>query len=216
MKIRWKIAQQFEIWWWRQYLRGKTDQEYLSWKKNYWKKLLDEKAAWPRPGDKVLDAGCGPAGVFTVLGQFETMALDPLLDAYSQALGFPKPADFPSVRFIASLLEDFQSPASFDRIYCLNAINHVADMGRCLQNLHRATSENGRLYLTVDAHNHSFFLKLFRSIPGDILHPQQHDLMSYARCLAENGWDICETFCLKKEFFFSYYWLELAKRPDAG
>lgn len=104
---------------------------------------------------------------------------------------------------------------TFDKIYCFNAINHVADMRRCLRNLYDALNAHGLLYLTVDAHNYPVFLKLFRSIPGDILHPQQHDLRSYTRCLTENGWHIRRTFCLKKEFFFNYYWLELAKQPTA-
>src|SRR6185436_8466654 len=56
---------------------------------------------------------------------------------------------------------------------------------------------------TIDAHNHGFFKRLFRLIPGDILHPHQFDEPEYAAMLTSRGFSITDTRVMEKEFFFS-------------
>lgn len=63
----------------------------------------------------------------------------------------------------------------------------------------------GTLVVSIDAHNYSGFKKLFRLIPGDILHPHQFDLKEYQNMLASRGVEIEKSVLYKKEFFFSYY-----------
>ena len=205
MNLRWKIAQFFEAWWWRNYLRGKTESEYLDWKRCYWKRFLDETGTWPGPEDRVLDAGCGPAGVFLMFPKNEVTAVDPLLEKYRKHLSYLQNGAFPNVHFIEMPLEKFDSEAAFDQIFCLNAINHVSDLDVCLQNLRQAMSDSGRLVLTVDAHNYLFFKKLFSLVPGDILHPHQLDLAGYTEKLKKSGFKICRTKLLKRDFLFSYH-----------
>ncbi len=205
MNLRWKIAQFFEAWWWRNYLRGKSEEDYLHWKRNYWQQFLDETGTWPAPGDRILDAGCGPAGVFLMFQQQEVTAVDPLLRKYQSQLKFLQNGAFPSVKFVEMPLENFIPAQPFDRVFCLNAINHVADLDVCLQNLRRATAEAGSLVLTVDAHNYRVFKKIFGLIPGDILHPHQLDLSDYEQKLEKNGFKVLRTKLLDRNFFFSYH-----------
>jgi 2-polyprenyl-6-hydroxyphenyl methylase/3-demethylubiquinone-9 3-methyltransferase len=40
LSLKWKIAQFFEIRWWRNYLSEKSKDEYLAWKRNYWQQFL--------------------------------------------------------------------------------------------------------------------------------------------------------------------------------
>jgi hypothetical protein len=40
MLLRWKIAQWFELQWWKRYLSGKSKEEYIAWKTNYWLQLM--------------------------------------------------------------------------------------------------------------------------------------------------------------------------------
>jgi 2-polyprenyl-6-hydroxyphenyl methylase/3-demethylubiquinone-9 3-methyltransferase len=73
------------------------------------------------------------------------------------------------------------------------------------------TKANGRLVVSIDAHNYGFFKHLFRTLPGDILHPHQYDLAEYEAMLTRRGCHIARTVLMKKEFFFNYYVLVTTK-----
>ena len=84
--IKWNIAQKAELKWWQQYLKGKDVEAYHTWKRAYWQGILDKIAgsAPIREGMSILDAGCGPAGMFMQLPNCNVDALDPLLDKYEK------------------------------------------------------------------------------------------------------------------------------------
>jgi 2-polyprenyl-6-hydroxyphenyl methylase/3-demethylubiquinone-9 3-methyltransferase len=100
--LRWKIAQGFEIRWWRGYLKKKNPAEYAAWKRAYWEDYLAKLGNFVaiREGDRILDAGCGPAGIFMVLESQHPDALDFLIDGYETHLPHFKRAMSPDVRFI--------------------------------------------------------------------------------------------------------------------
>ena len=213
--IRWKIAQAFEIRWWRQYLKSKTKTEYLAWKRQYWLDFLKKCELNPSKDATVLDAGCGPAGIFMLFDSPKTtVALDPLLDRYEQDLEHFRRADYPNIDFVASPLELWTPPQTFDYVFCLNAINHVADLERCFDLLLAATKPDATLVVSIDAHNYQAFKHIFRLAPGDILHPHQYDLAEYEAMLTSRGCRIENTICMKKEFFFDYY--VLVARKNVG
>ena len=133
MNLRWKIAQAAEIRWWQRYLKNKNTSDYATWKKAYWTKLLSEigLSALLNPNtaaQKILDAGCGPAGIFMVLTpQHQVTALDPLLNDYEKKLAHFKQIFYPDVTFVSKSLESFDAEKqNFDTVFCLNAINHVS------------------------------------------------------------------------------------------
>lgn len=225
MSIRWQIAQWFELKWWQRYFSGKDKAAYYEWKRQYWRRLLDQLAdVLPLTEAKTLaDLGCGPAGIFTVFPDKEVTAVDPLLDSYEQMLPFFDRKDYPYTTFINQSLEEFEAPKShegdfnsrkgFDITFCMNAINHVADIDLAYDRLVSATKDGGHLVVSIDAHNHSFFRWLFRLIPGDILHPHQYDLSEYDLFLTTRGCTIEKTVLVKKEFFFSHY-VQVAKKAQ--
>lgn len=205
MKFRWKIAQFFEARWWHSYLHGKTKEDYLAWKKQYWRAFLEQAGLETAPSGRVLDAGCGPAGIFICLDQAARVtALDPLLPTYRQLWDSPHELLFPEVQFVATPLEDFQAAEPYDLVFCLNVINHVADLDVCLKKLKELTRPKGTLVLAVDTHNYLFFKWLFQLIPGDILHPQQLDLAGYTQRLEKQGFEIVRQKSLCRQFFFNY------------
>lgn len=209
MNLRWKIAQFFEAWWWRRYLRGKSLPDYLDWKREYWMDFLRKINLMVPPEARVLDAGCGPAGIFLVLRNNEVTALDPLLGKYKTLFPYFTDGSLPNIRFEAQTLETFFAPQQFGFVFCLNAINHVAELDTSLKKLREATRPGGKLILSVDAHNYPIFKWLFQLLPGDILHPHQFDLADYTRRLALHGFKVQQVLKLKKEFFFSFYVLTL-------
>lgn len=211
--LKWRLAQWLELRWWRRYLSRRDPQTYLAAKHAYWQRLLGLADLVPRPGHRALDAGCGPAGIFMVLSQLQVEAIDPLLEQYARALPHFRPAHYPWVRFRAQPLEQGLPTARYDEIYCLNAINHVADWSAALDTLSEAARPGARLLLGIDVHRHAGLKYIFRRLPGDLLHPQQHDRDDYRAALQQRGWTIEREITAKPGHIFDY-WLVRAVRSE--
>jgi 2-polyprenyl-6-hydroxyphenyl methylase/3-demethylubiquinone-9 3-methyltransferase len=209
---RWRLAQFLEIRWWKRYLSDKNPEEYIRWKTAYWEQLLKELSPELTiyPGQRVLDAGCGPAGVFLALKQNQVVAIDPLLEAYGKLPHF-RQNDYPYTTFIQSDIEQFESKEPFDIIFCLNAINHVADIQKAYDVLCGLLKPGGVLVISIDAHNYGMLKHLFRALPGDALHPHQYDLHEYDRFLASRGLVIHKTLMKDEGLIFNYY-VQVASR----
>ncbi len=204
--LRWRTAQWLERRWWRSYLKGKSPEEYLADKRAYWARTLAELDWKPVAGRRVIDAGCGPAGIFIHLYDKEDVsALDPLLDKYETDLPIFNRADYPSVNFLHQPLEA-SSPEgeTYDAIYCFNAINHVADWGLALDALTALAAPGARMIMTSDVHRHAWLMPIFKALPGDALHPQQHDARAYREALEQRGWVVERELLLRTEAIFEY------------
>ncbi len=205
MNIRWRLAQFWEIRWWRWYLQHKEKSVYLQQKADYWKKILAQCELKLTGSEAILDAGCGPAGIFMILDGNPLVAVDPLLGEYEDQLDHFDSTDYPKVQFYAVSLEEFQPTQQLDIIFCCNVINHVADLNLSLDKICSWLKPGGILILSVDVHNYRLLKKIFRWIPGDILHPHQHGLVDYQNMLRERGFNIEKTTELKRGGIFDYY-----------
>ena len=214
MHLRWHFAQFFELIWWRQYLKKKNIKNYLHWKKAYWNAFLTETGVKFSAGCQILDAGCGPAGIFSVLTEQRVDALDPLLERYESELLYFHRADYPHVRFYALPLESFQPEYPYDAVFCLNAINHVANIDRSLDRLAAILKPGGHLVLSVDAHKRNWLQRLFQWVPADILHPHQHTRMQYEKMLMQRQMVLKRSFVLKKGRIFDYCLLVATRRVE--
>jgi len=213
--LKWKLAQAKELRWWSKYLKKKDKSDYLHWKKNYWHELLDgiRKDIFLNNGHDVLDAGCGPAGIFIVLDNYKVDAEDPLLDQYDEKLDHFKKADYPRVTFYSVALENFDPQKKYQCVFSMNAINHVSDMIAAFDKLVELTKDNGYVIISIDAHNYNFFKYLLRLIPADVLHPHQHDLKEYENMLISRNCALINSKLVKEEFFFNHYLLIARKKP---
>ncbi len=209
---KWTLAQALEIRWWRQYLRGKSVDGYLDQKKAYWQRVLTHLDVGEVNG-RILDAGCGPAGIFTIFPQQEIVAVDPLLERYAAELAHFNPAWYPNVQFISKPLEAFAANEKYDFLFCLNAINHVKDIDKAMDQLLAAARPGATLVLSIDAHKYAALKWLFRTIPGDALHPHQYDLAEYRAMLTGRGCSIHQEWISKTGKIFDYIFL-LAKVPS--
>lgn len=206
-KLRWKIAQAAEIRWWQSYLAKRSKPDYLSWKKDYWQKLLNRLEIDINPSDQILDAGCGPAGIFMIFPNHKVDAVDPLLEDYEAKLAHFQPEEYPWTTFHPVGLERYDTSKKYDQVFCLNAINHVEDLDQSFDNLVALTKPGGTLVVSIDAHNHQWLKKIFRLLPGDILHPHQYDLQEYEAMLESRGCQIERTLLIDEARIFNYYTL---------
>ena len=205
--VRWKIAQTAELIWWKKYLNKKSPSEYLLWKSQYWLNLLEKIGLQKIDflSNAILDLGCGPAGIFMVFKNAKLTAVDPLLNKYDSNLPLFKKSKYPNVDFCPVSIESFNSSKTFDYVFCLNAINHVADLKVSFDKMVECLSPNGKLIVSIDTHNSSFLKQIFRLLPGDILHPHQYDLKEYAEMITQRNCTINQTLLYKKESIFNYY-----------
>lgn len=211
---RWRLAQFFEALWWKRYLADKEVSTYLHNKKLYWNRIIQRisPSLQLNAEQRILDAGCGPAGIFIIFPQHDVTAVDPLLDTYEETLPHFHRSMYPNVTFHNQPLETFTAAPHYDIVFCLNAINHVSQLRQAFSMLCQAAKPGGRIVVSIDAHNHQFFKHFFRLQPADILHPHQYDLEEYTTMLTSLGCTILQTERLKKEFFFSHYVIVATKQ----
>jgi 2-polyprenyl-3-methyl-5-hydroxy-6-metoxy-1,4-benzoquinol methylase len=212
--FRWKIAQSAERKWWKNYLKNKNVEEYLAWKKNYWQTIVAHCQPYVSIDntDKILDAGCGPAGIFILFDNNTVTAFDPLLDTYEKDLPHFKKSFYTNVQFVNAGIENFTSTQQYDYIFCLNAINHVQDIEKGYDVLCNYLKPNGILIVSIDAHNYNLFKTIFKHLPGDVLHPHQYNLAEYNQFIIKRGLQLLSTKNIKQEFFFDHY-LQIAQKP---
>ncbi|MEJ5993003.1 methyltransferase domain-containing protein [Pedobacter sp. Du54] len=212
--LRWRTAQFFESLWWKNYLAKKDVAEYLRLKIIYWNKVLESISSSVKlnQNDNILDAGCGPAGIFIALKDHNVTAFDPLLDTYHQTLQHFKFEMYPDVKFKTDTLESFKSADEFDVVFCMNAINHVSELDKAFLTLHKFAKTGGKIIVSIDAHNRQFFKHVFRLQPADILHPHQYDLAEYKEMLTSLNCEIILTSLVKEGFLFNHYILVAEKK----
>jgi 2-polyprenyl-6-hydroxyphenyl methylase/3-demethylubiquinone-9 3-methyltransferase len=213
MTFRWHIAQFFEKRWWFFYLRRRAQKRYLDWKKSYWRQFLQTAGISCRHTDRIIDVGCGPAGMYMVLTSHEIYAIDPLLTFYEQTFTHFKPSYYPNVRFFSSAIETFTTDRPFNLVFCLNAINHVDDLSLGLKNLFALTDTGGDLWISTDAHRFLLFKWFFKWMPADILHPHQYTTIEYEKKIESVGFQIKKRQVLKKGWIFDYVLWQATKLP---
>jgi 2-polyprenyl-3-methyl-5-hydroxy-6-metoxy-1,4-benzoquinol methylase len=213
LKIRWRIAQAFELLWWQRYLHTKDEKSYLIWKKNYWINFLNEIKDFCQTDEnsKILDLGCGPAGIYLVFDKNEIDAVDPLINLYEEKIPHFKKANFPQVHFFCDSIENFTSSKNYATIFCINAINHVSDIEQAVKNLSTLADANTKIIVSIDSHKYTLLQKIFSWIPGDILHPHQYTLEGYKNLFQKHGFEIHFEKKLKSEMIFDYWVLGMRK-----
>lgn len=211
---RWQRAQRAELRWWKKYLSRKDLSEYRKWKVAYWKSLL---ARLPdvlpaETGADVLDAGCGPAGIFMALSQYRVVAADSLLEQYDDLDVFVRD-DYPWVEFRAHSIE-LPFGQRFRAAFCMNVLNHVLDLRSALNNMYEAVSESGYLIMTIDVHRTRLFRWLLSVSSFDRLHPHQYSLDDYSGMLADQGFAVMHSEPIWKRGPMAH-WLLVAQKNSA-
>ena len=210
--MRWEWAQWFEKRWWKRYLEKRPVEVYLEWKRKYWQDFLNRIEIDIRKDAKILDIGCGRAGVFTILNQSQTVACDPLLLYYEEHIAHFSKAFYPNTEFVTIAFENSSWKNEFDVVFCLNVINHVRDFDTVLKRLVDTGKSSAQFVLSIDCHNYQIPKWLFRILPIDILHPHQYDLSEYLSEFESQGLKVERKIHIKSGFFFDYYAVVCTKK----
>jgi 2-polyprenyl-6-hydroxyphenyl methylase/3-demethylubiquinone-9 3-methyltransferase len=209
--LRWRLAQWLEIRWWQGYLARKKPTAYRRQKVAYWQRLLRQMRLQVPASAQLLDAGCGPAGIFLAFPDQAVDALDPLIEQYQARIAHFEQARHPLTHFLPIPLEALTVTAKYDYLFCLNAINHVGDWALSLDCLSRAAKPGATLLLGVDVHNKRWLKPLFRLLPGDALHPHQHERAEYRQALRARGWQIVQEHTWSEGLIFDYWLVRAVK-----
>lgn len=140
----------------------------------YWRRILallppDEVAVGA--ATRVLDAGCGPAGILLAVAAGERVGFDPLMNFYLER--FPHLRDLP-MRWIEARAEEFRDDSPFDVVFCVNMLDHTEDPAASAANLARQVAPGGRLVLLLNVHLTRFFRGYFERFHRFIDPPHPH------------------------------------------
>ena len=209
-RLKWKLAQRYEKAWWKKYLRGNT-KEYLEFKRTYWLNIMKILSADFAENKAVLDVGCGPSGIFMVLDRSQVTAIDPLIENYEDELPVFSKNKYSWVQFLPTKIEEFEPEQTYDFIFCMNSINHFDNLTLTLHKLSGMMKKEGKLIISIDVHNYTFFKYFIRFSGIDVMHPYQLSLSDYSKLLAKEGFVIKKETILIKRFIFNHLLLIVEK-----
>jgi len=146
----------------------------------YWRRYryFDEILMLIQPGQKrILDVGCGISTVLHFLDG-ERVGIDPLAEWYKQLYAYP---DGIQIRRAAGERIPFPD-ASFDVVFCSNALDHTTDPAATVAEIYRVLKPSGYFVLTVEIFTHPG--------PRDAGHPHSFRRDDVVRLLGER-FEIC-------------------------
>lgn len=211
MSIKWSLAQFLEVRWWKNYQRSLND-DYIESKKEYWKKILSSSEMTIPHNKAILDVGCGPSGIYTILEKNKVDCVDSLIEKYEESIHFFSTKQYPNYSFHCVPFEDFEIKKEYDVVFCLNAINHFRDINSSVQKLYQSLKVGGELLVGIDGHRHTLLKKVFRTIHMDLLHPVQMSLGEYEELFQKQGFETIKTVEYTSGNIFNYYLLKLTKK----
>jgi len=173
------------------------------------KQLAIEALMPPQKGDKVVDVGCGSGVISSFLGTLgaEVLGVDGNLDAIQFAT---KHYANDHVNFLLGLVdESFGESGSFDKIYCLEVIEHLPlDQGRnMLSVFHNLLVPGGKVFLTTPNYRSAWIViewlmdKLHLAPPlKEHQHVERYHKKKLAKLAEESGFQVVK---VRSNCFFS-------------
>jgi len=164
-KERWDRAQAVEL----TFMLERQESEFKASHQFFFNSILPKIDPF-RQQDKILDACCGPVPILKFMPKAALkVAVDSALDKYLEK--FPHDAD---IEYKTMLAENLSfANEHFDKVFCLNAIDHTFDFKRALAELFRVAKKDGTVALTFENMNYmyKFFYGMGFKKLNQIYHP---------------------------------------------
>jgi SAM-dependent methyltransferase len=187
---RWQVAQEAEREGWQNWKSLKSDstRKQLG---EYWTRYVNLIAKYVsfKPEGKILDIGCGPAGIIDHILLGQRFGLDPLMDFYLSNFEMSpdiewKPGNMEKVPFD----NDY-----FDVVITTNTLDHSFEPEKGLGEIHRVLKKGGALILTVNCY--APFRRLLRLAKerlgmGDKAHPYSFSQRQVKAMIEEAGFNL--------------------------
>ena len=121
----------------------------------------------PRPGNRILDVGCGPGTAEVNIGrlhvsQIRLVGVDLRVDRVMAARGAAAAHNLRAAFAAADACQLPFVPGAFDSTYCVAVLQHISDVDAAVAELARVTRPNGRV-VAVEPDNASRFA--YSSLP---------------------------------------------------
>lgn len=111
---------------------------------------LIERVAMPGKRDRVLDAGCGSGTISHFLSSYANGVTG--IDSNPSAVNYARDTfKAPNLQFRLGQFDDLKDDRPFDRIYCIEVIEHLYEhqVAEVLDLFHKLTNPGGQLFLTT-------------------------------------------------------------------
>jgi 2-polyprenyl-3-methyl-5-hydroxy-6-metoxy-1,4-benzoquinol methylase len=111
---------------------------------------LIERIAMPGKHDRVLDAGCGSGTISHFLSRHASDVVG--IDSNPSAISYARTTyNAPNLQFRLGQFEDLTGDKPFDRIYCIEVIEHLFErqVAGILSLFYKLTNPSGQLFLTT-------------------------------------------------------------------
>jgi 2-polyprenyl-3-methyl-5-hydroxy-6-metoxy-1,4-benzoquinol methylase len=111
---------------------------------------LIQRVAMPQKHDRVLDTGCGSGTITHFLSVHAGEVVG--IDSNPSAITYARTAyNAPNLQFRLGQFEDLVGDKAFDRIYCIEVIEHLYErqVAEVLSLFHKLTNPGGELFLTT-------------------------------------------------------------------
>jgi SAM-dependent methyltransferase len=168
----WERVQKIE----RAYHEQKDPARVLDVNLRYWTRILDVLPPGSiaiGPTTRVLDVGCGGAGMLLALNGGVRTGVDPLMPFYLAK--FPFLAEQP-IRWLEGTAEQFGADEQFDLIFSLNMLDHTIDPRASAGNIERLLAPGGKLVFVLNVHLTRFWRAYFSAFYRWVDPPHPHHI----------------------------------------
>ena len=168
--------------------------EWVEVRRDTWTRLMDylTREGLINSPKRTMDIGGKGTTIFLALRDGERYAVDPVYRDLFQVHPFLRELkEYQGVNFLAAAVEDTTIDQPFDTIFCINALDHVAEVDAIIAKMEELLAPSGTLVLVVDCYADRAVRNLIRWFDVDLPHPHHF--------LAEDILSLFSRFQLRKQ-----------------
>jgi SAM-dependent methyltransferase len=148
--------------------------EWVEVRRDTWTRLTDylTREGLINSPKRTMDIGGKGTTIFLALRDGERYAVDPVYRDLFQVHPFLKELkEYQGVNFLAAPVEDITIDQPFDTIFCINVLDHMAELDTIIAKIEELLAPSGTLVLVIDCYADRAVRNLIRWFDVDLPHP---------------------------------------------